>query len=351
MEKKGSVGLMDARRDFEKGDEISLIELWLVLVARKRTVIIVFVVALIVGGSISLMSPEKYTYTSTIDIAKKGVDGKSILIESIDAIRTRLAGYHIPDAMGRMRNGEAGYIGGTDVSAVAGGQAIQMASLGQVSDVDQIKKMHSLVIEKLINEHELLVNAEKAELVQDQMRILSKIDELAARINMLKHREANLLASSKKLELDLEKLYERIVSVEKNNKRILSDSNREDLAINIVMTSREYDVLAMRMQSLETRISESIPKNLDLINSALMGGQFLLSDYQKKLRSTDQALSALTNSHEISLAEKSVTPSGPGAAVIMALSAMMGLFFGVFIAFMQEFITRAHSTISRSNGS
>lgn len=351
MEKKGSIESMDARREFEKGDEISLIELWLVLVARKRTVVIVFVIALIVGGSFALLSPEKYIYTTTVGIAKKGVGGKLSLIESIDAIRARLTGSLIPHAMDTMRDSESGYIGGVDVNALTGGQAIQMTSLGRVSDLDQIKKMHSLVIEKLINEHELLVDAEKAELKKDRARILSQIDELTARINMLKHRETNLLANSKKIEFDLENLYKRIESVKKNNQRILSDSSREDLAINIVMTSREYDVLAMRVESLEARVSESIPKNLDLISSGLMGGQSLLSDYQKTLSSIEVALSTLTNSYEVSLATKSVSPTGPGAVVIMALSAMMGLFFGTFVAFMQEFITRAHSTISRSNGS
>ena len=59
--------------EFYKEDEISLVDLWLVLVKRKRLVWGIFVLSILLGLAAAFMLTKKYAYTTAIEIGTTAV--------------------------------------------------------------------------------------------------------------------------------------------------------------------------------------------------------------------------------------------------------------------------------------
>ncbi len=349
MEKESSAELMRIRREIEVGnDEISLIDLWLVLARHKRTIMIVFAVSVLVGSIIALLTPKQYAYSTTIEIAQTFAGGERRLIESIETVQAKLTEIYIPSVLDEAKTTNIGYVGDVDVRVPTGSDVLLLTSLGQVGSAGDIKKMHLSIVGRLANNHKPLVDTIMATFKQDRTLVKNQIDEIREVTSGLKQQEAALLMASERLKSDIDSLHAHLAEVETVNKRIISESKAENLAMNILMTNREYDIKEKRLRSLEQRLYVTIPAELERNKGEVAEKQRSWRGYQISLRAIDAKINNLKNSGAISLATKAVNPSGIGKRIIVILSAMLGLFCGIFAAFIHEFICRANEALNDS---
>src|SRR3990172_13380568 len=90
---------MNDRRktDAYREDEISLVDLWRVLVKHKKRVFLVWLLISLAGVIAAVLMPERYAYTTLVEIGRPPAGtGKDNLVETADEARVRLIAGIIP---------------------------------------------------------------------------------------------------------------------------------------------------------------------------------------------------------------------------------------------------------------
>ena len=80
-------------------DEISLVDLWLVIVRHKKVFWSMFGVVVLAGLVLALLIPKKYAITTAIDIGQTVVDGKIVPLESPETVKAKLENALIPNLL------------------------------------------------------------------------------------------------------------------------------------------------------------------------------------------------------------------------------------------------------------
>lgn len=150
-------------------DEISLIDLFLVLYRRRRLIATIVLVITLLGVITALIMPSKYQYSATIDIGRiVSMSEKGLVFEYIDQPDTVLAklkeGY-IPLVLGKYLV-ESGEESGYEISArkPKGSNMIVLESKAGESDQEVVSELLSEVIELLVVEHRRLMDIVRGQL-------------------------------------------------------------------------------------------------------------------------------------------------------------------------------------------
>jgi len=78
------------KADYYTDDELSLIDLAMVLTRRKTMIAIIFIALIALGVALALFTPRTYTYSATIEIGSQFISGSSKPFESPYALAAKL---------------------------------------------------------------------------------------------------------------------------------------------------------------------------------------------------------------------------------------------------------------------
>lgn len=87
-------------------DEISLVDLWLVLVKRKKLILKTFIIFILLAIVLAYLKKDKYEFTTTIEIGQvatvnnEGHESYS-LVESIESVKAKLENSYLPSAQAK----------------------------------------------------------------------------------------------------------------------------------------------------------------------------------------------------------------------------------------------------------
>jgi hypothetical protein len=86
--------------DVNTYEEISLFDIWRIVVKNKKTFWLAFLLVFIFGGLTILTSPKKYEFSQVINLANYMDDaGRVTLVESVDYIKSRMSSISLPAAV------------------------------------------------------------------------------------------------------------------------------------------------------------------------------------------------------------------------------------------------------------
>ncbi len=274
-------------------DEISLVELWLVLVKRWKIVCIIFSLSLTLGVIIALSTPIKFLFSTTVELAQ--VNSK--LVESIGSVLAKLKHSHIPQVLGTEKDGELFEV---EANNPRGSKMLVLTSLGLATDAEVIRRLHHSILDLLIKDQRALAEALDTPRKKKYSLLESQISIDTGRISKLKQ-------SEKRLENALVALGDTAIS------------------------SQEGGIDLLQAQALNAH--------------ALMGAEDAMIDYQSRLFELKSAIELSRQTTAGEVAVRSLKPSGIGAMAIILLSAMIGIFVGILAAFFLEFIAKARCSM------
>ena len=279
-----------SRRDAEfpehhvADDEISLYDLWNVLVRRLPVMIGVGGVVVLAGLVYALMQPVEYQYRSGLDLPRvyDPEDGLSVVVARQSVIAT-LEDIVIPEQRQGLFGDEER---GPRVNVVERGGD------------------HSLVLES------------------------GSTPERAERVSRL--HEAIIESLAERLEGD----YERRLSVS-----VGPYENRR------TMLDEQIDVLTSELASLNNRLDGADGVSSLVVAQQLGDIRRELAELRSRRVDADSAVESIRGtSHgaeQTYLASESENPTGPGRTLIMALTVVLGGMLGLFSAFFWEFVSNA----------
>ncbi len=293
MEKGSCVEASKVDKELIDADEISLMELWAVLLRRWKTMATVSALCLLIGIAAVLSTSTKFLFSTTIELARTS----SQLIKPVAAIQAELKESYIPRMIAAENRTE---VLESDVKNPRGSQVLVLTSLGRSADEDAIRTLHRSILDLLIKDQAVLIEEVKAPLRKEYSLLEARVKVDTQRINKLKQSEVRL-----------EKALTAIESSPVSSKEVAVASILQAASLNL---------------------------------RALMDAEHTITDHQLALNDLKSKIDMVQPATADRIAVRSLKPVGIGTGAMVLLSVVVGLFLGVLAAFFQEFIAK----VSRS---
>lgn len=292
-EQRGAPGT--ARRDEALADdEISLFDLWAVLADRKWVVLGVFALVMALSGVYAVSRPENVTLGAVVELGHiPGIAAKELppVLEPAGAV-DELNNIIIPEVTAE---------GGEGLSRPSA--AIRSADARLVEITVEVPRAEA-------DAHLELLSDSAAAIVEAHARRRERITQpLAGHL-------ATLTDNLASIEAAIEELEDRRMAMAQARQRLGDDG---ELAVALLSLNSE-SLLLQRLAGLRAERRELLERIVDLRRQEAMG----------------------TGARLVTAPAVTGSGSGPSAALILTLGAVLGGMLGIFAAFFREFVARAN---------
>ena len=380
---------------YYRDDEISLVDLWIAIMRRKKLVLAVFSAVLLMGLAAALLLPKKYDYSAVIEIGGKlqQRDGISIFtaIESSDSVKSKLESAYIPAAIRKYLGEEenADFLSRIKVQAPKDSNTLIISSTATEENGDELKGIMRDAAQALIEDHNRVTSTDVAvvqnelsdaqralEALSDPDALTAKIKAMESEVDAIKKNILTMEGERKLLEADLERTnqqeallkgqLEEITALIKDSIKVRANSssgtkNSTDAAMQLLIDNQIQHYF-VRQSELEERLFVGIQAERDRLNEKIQENARKLSqatqqleqkqaelaafrkDLQRQIQAKEDQIKTIKTKLDNILAtrlvlepEQGLQPTGPGKSLILALAGFLGLFAGLFAAFIAEF--------------
>lgn len=436
-------------------DEISLMDLFLVLVRRRMTIVLVLGICALMGILYALVKSEKYPFTTRIEIGrlviKDGDTQRLELIEKPEAVLAKINDGYIPIIQNNylLENPEKTTAPKITARVPRNGEVIIVESIGKKEAEELHLTMHQDIVDSVIADHDKKALLNKNGYIADLDRAKIKLEELTdpayldvkkktleiklveAQVDLARLSDPVALAVPKKAleseanrsklrvqEIEDEKnllqaqlvrldeverllqkqssdLSEQIRTVIKRRENALKEMGNEAKAMTMLLIDNEIQQNRNRLSDIEERLyvevkderGEITKEMADLQRErddenktlAVIRGEMealvsenkreqakqtpmvlqlesevkkLETDYVREVKEQEQTIKDIKNRIASMQITSSLIPpmrsqqvKGIGGTVIVLVSLIVGLFFGVLGAFVHEFLAKAREQI------
>lgn len=375
-------------------DEISLFDLWDVLVRRWRWIAGVLLAVVLLGVTHALRQVPVYEYTHAIEIGKQVVGDEQRPIESPSSVAAKLEQNYVPSAIRAWLMAQPDAESQPDVSTSVPSDAEIVVLKGTGPESRQAVYVEILedAAERLEQDHQRIIETIRqqlmVELTQAKGRIAALRDELTGirdryrldiekarnqlsdledqaqlarqELDRLDRREALLRAEVEELQADLQE-------AEKNRTEATRNLGSPAEAMTLVMLSNEIRETRRRLSNLRTQLEVELANQRDRMRSKIadlerrietQGGEVEVLQgerdaklaakaneievQQGRVETHEVRLENLSRTQPLSEPQRSLRPVGTGKRVIVVLSVVLGGMLGVFAAFFAEFVHAAN---------
>lgn len=272
-------------------DEISLYDLWDVLVRRRWIILAILALVTLAGGTYAWLTPHSYQYRSGIEIGhiyrgEQVSDDRYRPITAAQAAEARLNDLIVPTVRQTLSTPQTS-APRVSVQVRSADNAVLLTTLARDDQNHIVERLHTAIAEALREHHQPIYDRELG-LILDQLSV-----------------QANVL--EREIAIDRQQL---------NGTEAQEDTGSENVGIIALVEGQRLADLRRSLAQKQSHLA--------------------------RLRSNMEAVTQASRTTQLSfLASRSEEPSGAGRSLTLALSIVLGLMGGVFTAFFWEFIHNA----------
>lgn len=370
-------------------DEISLIDLWLILVRRKRVILVGLLIG-VVASIVLLSVPEKYRFHTTIVLGQLNYTSQ---IDTPETVLAKLKEGYLPQILKRLmaedKNAKAYKL---QVDIPKKSNLVIVEAKGSLQDESTYLQLINDTAQALVQDHDKILAPAVAKLSTQlelaKLELGTTRDDhiFAVKLNTFKQKIAN--ARLKLLALkDQRKIIEsryKYTEIEdglaktqhqeyestlktalKNRAESIKQSGNPATAVTLLMFGNEIQHYQNRIAELDQRMHivlpekrENLQKQLEDNTRAQQQQTEQISNYQAELekmhidrtklesiqllaiKQIESNIEGMRPTIVLGHASRSIRPVGIGTAVKIVLGIILGLMMGVFGAFFVEFLSK-----------
>ncbi|MDH5518108.1 MAG: Wzz/FepE/Etk N-terminal domain-containing protein [Gammaproteobacteria bacterium] len=141
-------------------DEISLVDLWLVLVRHKKVLFYVFIASLLLALAVVVLKKKQYEFVSVIEIGRLPAGNGYEYVATLDSLKAKLEQGYIPFVLGTIEKEERGQYKST-IEVPKGAHLLTFKTKNTEDNKQLHQTFHSGTLSKLIDDTNLLVESYK----------------------------------------------------------------------------------------------------------------------------------------------------------------------------------------------
>lgn len=315
-------------------DEISLVDLWLVLLRHKRLIAAVASTVIAVGLVIGSLAPPAYTYTTTIQIARDG-DG---LLEQPETLLAKLNESYIPFVLQQHMDAQPGAPRPRiEAKIPKDSRIIVMASEGAEADKELHFKLHNDVMKRLAQDHDPEIDVIKLTMENNLNRIRNQLDKLKDDATLLQAQGKRLDEQELLLRDQLKDVQKLIDNSESNRNKAVKEVEGEAKAMTLMLIDTEIKKYIDREAEVKERLLVGMSAERDKLKNALAENLRAQTEQQEMLQELQAKIVNIRYTRPVTPTLRSHAPQGIGISVIAMLAGILGLMLGIFAALLAEF--------------
>ncbi len=323
-------------------DEISLIDIWLVLYRRRWLVTAIIAVVVAGGLAYAFLIPPRYAYTTTIEIGTRIVNNLLVPIESQESVRAKIIESYVPYVIQQYQSKEANIIGGygITVSAPKDSQIVVLSSKGVVQDETVYKQLHSMVVERIRDDHNRVSSVLRK-------GIEAQVAERERKVSALQEQKRLLDAQFKRIDEERVLLSGEIEQIntladesERQRAKAVMEISDSAKAMTLLMLSEQVRQTYSRLADLKKRMMIDLPNKRDEFEKAFYDNLLAQADQRAEAEQMRLSLANMLDTRTVAPSLRLPDPVGPGKAVVVVLSLVVGLLLAVVLAFFIEFLSK-----------
>jgi len=324
-------------------DEISLIDLWLVLVRRKKLLIATFLAIVVMGLVAAFVMPKKYSYSTSIEIGSRVIEDRVQPIESPQTLLAKISESYIPFVQLQYRNESSGDDNIYKLSARVpkDSQIIVLESSGSEEQEAVYKDLQQRVINQVQSDHKRILEVIRKELEISRNEAINKLEELKDNAKLFESREKRLSHIAELLNNQIEDAKKDLALAEKNRQRSVKEATNEAKAMTLLMLDNEVQQQRQRLANLEERRIVEIAESQDKLTNELASNIRQQQAQQGKIARVEAQLVNLVETRSLVPPMRSMEPTGTGKRVILAIAMVLGFIVAVMTVFIAEFLQKA----------
>jgi uncharacterized protein involved in exopolysaccharide biosynthesis len=327
-------------------DEISLVDLWLMLLRHKRLIATVFTAVVAIGIVLAFLAPRTYTYTTTIQIARNGND----LLEQPETLLAKLNESYIPFVLQQNFDAQpAETRPKIEANIPKDSRIIVMASEGAVSDHALHFKLHDQLMQRLAQDHDPEIDIIKLTMESNLNRIRNQLDKLKDDALSLQAQEKRLDEQESLLKDQLKDMRKLIDSSESNRSKAIKEVEGEAKAMTLLLIDTETKKYMDREAEIKERLLIGMSAERDNLKNTLADNLRRQTELQENLQEAQAKIVNIRYTRPIVPTLRSLEPHGTGKSAIVTLSGILGLMLGIFTAFLAEFRLKVRDKLNEQH--
>lgn len=325
-------------------DEISLIDLWLVLVKRKKVLLSIILLSLVVGFLVAFFLPVKYEYSTSIEIGTRPVDGQNeVPIEPIQSVLAKLQDAYIPLAISSYQTDFAGKIKVIDIKAnvAKGSNIIRLSVTGVERDEKIYIRLLNEVVEKIKFDHKRVSSLVESDL---QLGIKKQENIIAKLVNELLLMQSQMKRLDKKEQLLNKRIDSLSEFVGSNEKLRQSAAKSNDATLTLMMLDNELRSGRELLAKLEDQSYIYLANEREVLRNEMAANEKNQLQNRQVIERFKSRLANLLETRAIVKPLKSLTPVGTSKKLILILFLVVGFIVALITAFFVEFLDKVKAT-------
>ncbi|MFQ5488510.1 MAG: Wzz/FepE/Etk N-terminal domain-containing protein [Gammaproteobacteria bacterium] len=316
-------------------DEISLVDLWLVLVKHKRVMAAIFFTIAILGLVYALLIPRVYTYATSIEIARS----EDKLLDSPDTVLAKLQESYIPFVLKENESADGDRL---KISAKIPKKSdlIVLESKAPEGADQRVQALHQEVVQLIAADHGSTISAARAELQAQLHSANNKLAELKDREKLIQNKEQRLDEKAGLLTTQIEAIRKVIKESRTNRQKAISEVSGEAKAMTLLLIDNEIQQYQEREAQLAEQLHIGLANERDSLFQELANLRRAQDEQEEKLQEVKAKIANIRETRAITPTMRSLEPTGTGRKMILVLAIVLGGLLAVFGAFFSEFMEK-----------
>jgi len=339
----------------ENEDDLSLLRVWAVLLRHKRTTLLTALITLLVGTATVLLWPQKYAYTTTIEIGTRfdsdGTNGRAQPIEQAETVKAKLENSYIPLAQ---RSYALAHPDDTErykikVKVPEDSNVAILYSDGTEDTKDVYITQQQAVLDALIKDHERVLKEIKKGLELERLEAQNKLGDLTDESQTLTNRMKRFEQQEQLLLTHIDNLAQITSSAKLSRERVMHTSENDDRAMTLLLIDSEITESQEQLRELEEKLYLTVPEDKDELTSKLGELKRERNAQIERIAEVDTKIANLRLTRSVVPPMQSLWPLGMTYLQQFALLFPLSILIGVLSAFVLEFNLLAHERLNRNN--
>lgn len=303
-ERGGPLTTADAQwpEEYRSDDEISLFDLWLVLIRRRWVVIAVGAVIFALAAAFAFMKEQTFEYSTAIEVGsfvRSGPNGSErVPIQPPKTVQQRLSAAFIPMARNEIDTPE-NRAPRVNLSFEDGSDVLVLRTEAPEAEQERVKQLHQHIVDLTVQAHDDIVRTERA----DRKRALDQREQ------QLEYVKNNIIEQSRiqPVKESVEEAKRRLESIRTNYQaqRVQLENQRENTKLNLADLEDQRDLLKAKVKRLEEERA-LIQQQLDKSQSVLQDLLSMRARATEEVSGSPQAMSLLMMSTQVEQARERV---------------------------------------------
>lgn len=332
----------------DRDDEISLIDLWIILLRRKWVVAGALLLCVLLGLGWVLAKPPGFEYETTIQIGEVFSNGTLQPIEPVTSVLAKIQETYIPLARTRLLRGDA--LGAFKLAARSpqGSTLIVVSGEGSPAQENTYLGLLQDVVQQIQADLSPRFKAARQVTERDRESTEARLQQLVAEAKLSQGQFERLDSWTQTVERRLQIVHSDLQTLRGQRNALLKHDSAETTDVRLIVLNGDIRTLQDTAADLQEQLGKWIPAQRDDILSRLKQNQVDQNTQQLHMQEIEARAAALQPTRAVLVPQRLPEPIGTGAVVILALTGVLGLVLGVFAAFFTEFLARANAVMKAS---